>query len=98
MIDGAEVDGGFTFGVLGCEQCIQLAVVVRMTQRVQDGAHLLLLNLSRLARIEHREGSSKHFWRRRNSLKYSQIIILGELTLDLLLVHLLLMAFSKDEK
>lgn len=98
MIDGAEVDGGFTFGVLCCEQCIQIAVVVRMTQSVQDGAHLLLLYLSRLARVEHREGSSKHFWRRRKSLKYSQNIFLGELTLDLLLVHFLIMAISRNEK
>lgn len=69
MIDGADVDGGFTFGILGCEQRIKLAVVVRVTQRVEDGAHLLLLNLARLARVEHGESSTKHFWRRRKSLK-----------------------------
>lgn len=60
----AEVVGAFlTFCVFGCEQDIELAVIVRMPQRVENRADFFLLNLSRFAGVEHTERSSKHFGR-----------------------------------
>lgn len=52
-----------TFCVFGREQDIQLAIVVRMSQRVENRADFFLLNLSRFAGVEHTERSSQHFGR-----------------------------------
>lgn len=58
--------GRNTFLVLLFEQHLELVIVERVAQGVEDRPHFFLLDPARLGRIEHGEGSSQHCEKKKN--------------------------------